>query len=113
MLTEQIETIGRAPLAALDAMSRAVWVDHAAGRLADAEAQQLAEAIEARRRALKRPIQAHSPLRVSVVRESAERAPAANVGASRAPCGRTWAPAGSRRAKRMPSPRPSRHGAGP
>jgi hypothetical protein len=51
MLTEQITAIGRAPLAALDAMSRAVWTDHAAGRLADAEAQALAEAIEAQRRA--------------------------------------------------------------
>ena len=64
MLTEQITAIGWAPLAALDAMSRAVWTDHAAGRLADAEAQALAEAIEARRKALRRPVQAHSPLRV-------------------------------------------------
>src|ERR687884_1680616 len=74
MLTDKIEAIGRAPLAALDSMVRAIWTDHAAGRLADAEAQQLAEAIAARRRALRKPVQAHSPLRVSVVRESAEQA---------------------------------------
>src|SRR5919205_4486569 len=84
MLTDKIEAIGQAPLQVLDAMSRAVWTDHAAGRLADAEAQALAEAIEARRRALKRPVQAHSPLRVAVVREGAERAPAANVATQRA-----------------------------
>src|ERR687884_2216438 len=76
MLTDKIEAIGRAPLAALDAMVRAIWTDHAAGRLADAEAQQLAEAIAARRRALKRPVQGQMPLRVSVVREGEERTPA-------------------------------------
>ena len=31
MSIEQIEAIGRAPLQALDAISRAVWTDHAAG----------------------------------------------------------------------------------
>ena len=67
-IVQHLETIGRAPLQALDAMSRAVWTDHAAGRLADAEAQALAEAIETRRKALKRPAQAHSPLKVVVVR---------------------------------------------
>ncbi len=41
MLTKQIKAIGRAPLASLDSMSRAVWTDHAANRLADAEAQAL------------------------------------------------------------------------
>ena len=65
MLTNKIEAIGRAPLAALDILARAVWGDHAAGKLTDAEAQQLAEAIEARRKALKRPIQGHSPLKVA------------------------------------------------
>src|SRR5919202_3428203 len=55
MLMDKIEAIGRAPLAALDSMVRAIWTDHAAGRLAHAEAQHLAEAIEARRKALKRP----------------------------------------------------------
>ena len=64
MLTEQIAAIGQAAWASLDALARSVWVDHAAGRLADAEAQQLAEAIEARRRALKQPIPGQSPLRV-------------------------------------------------
>src|ERR671939_1910314 len=48
MLTDKIEAIGRASLQVLDAMSRAVWTDHAAGRLADAEAQQVAETSEAR-----------------------------------------------------------------
>src|ERR671927_370978 len=50
-----------------------LWGDHAAGKLTDAEAQQLAETIEARRKALKRPIQGHSSLKVLVVREEAER----------------------------------------
>ena len=65
MLANKIEAIGRAPLAALDILARAVWGDHAVGKLTDAEAQQLAEAIEARRKALKRPAQGHSPLKVA------------------------------------------------
>ena len=104
MSIEQIEAIGRAPLAALDAMSRAVWTDHAAGRLADAEAQQLAEAIEARRRALKRPVQAHSPLRVSVVREGEERAPTASAVGPRA---RARTPARGPRQLILRIPRPA------
>ena len=78
MPNDKIEAIGRAPLQALDSMSRAVWTDHAAGRIGDTEAQALAEAIEARRRAL-RPVQGQSPLKVVVVREGTERAPAGNV----------------------------------
>src|SRR5918912_3934333 len=72
MLTDKIEAIGRAAWASLDTLARAVWTDHATGRLADAEAQALAETIEARRRALKRPFEAHSPLKVVVVREKVE-----------------------------------------
>src|SRR3712207_1005828 len=64
----QIETISRAPAAALDTLARAIWQDHAAGRLADAEAQQLAEAIETRRQALRRPEKGPSALRVAIVR---------------------------------------------
>src|SRR5919202_3015783 len=79
MLADKIEAISRASLPALDALARAVWTDHGAGRLSDNEAQHLAEAIEARRRAARKPIQAHSPLRVSVVREAEKRAPAGNV----------------------------------
>src|ERR687883_76853 len=85
MLTAQIETINRAPWGSLDTLARAVWTDHAAGWLSDAEAQQLAEAIEARRKALRRPVQGHSPLRVGVVREGSECQPAVNVAGSRAP----------------------------
>ncbi len=106
MLTDKIEAIGRAPLAALDAMSRAVWTDHAAGRLADAEAQQLAEAIEARRRALKRPVQAHAPLRVCVVREGERQAPAGNVAGPRAPA---RAPARGPRQLVLRIPTPARY----
>ena len=66
MSIEQIEAIGRAPLATLDALARAVWYDFGAGKLIEAEAAALSDAIEARRRALRRPIQAHAPLLVSV-----------------------------------------------
>ncbi len=74
MPVEQVETIMRAPAAALDTLARAVWQDHAAGRLADAEAQQLAEAIEARRRALRRPEKGPAMLRVAVTREETRSA---------------------------------------
>src|SRR3712207_4597132 len=70
----QIETIMRAPAAALDTLARAVWQDHAAGRLADAEAQQLAETIEARRQALRRPGKGPAVLRVAVTREETRTA---------------------------------------
>ena len=96
-----LETIGQAPYRALDDLARAIWVDHAAGRLADAEAQILAEAIEARRRALKRPTHGHSPLRISVVREGAERAPAGNVAGRAEGVGET------------PTPRAAYRGRGP
>src|SRR5919201_2880075 len=79
MPNDKIEAIGRLPLAALDDIMRAALTDHIAGRLSDDEAQAIYEAVEARRRALKRPVQGHSPLRVSVVREDEERAPADNV----------------------------------
>ena len=79
MPIEQIEAIDRAPLVALDALARAVWQDFGIGKLTEAEASTITEAIEARRRALRRPVQAHAPLRVSVVREGAEPAPATNV----------------------------------
>src|ERR687884_557770 len=58
---------------------RAALTDHIAGRLSDDEAQAIYEAVETRRRALKRPVQGHSPVRVVVVREEAERPPVTNV----------------------------------
>ena len=76
---DKIEAIGRLPLAALDDIMRAALTDHIAGRLSDDEAQAIYEAVETRRQALKRPIQGHSPMRVVVVREGPERAPATNV----------------------------------
>ena len=84
MPIEQIEAVGRAPLAALDDIMRAICADHAAGRLTDDETQALYEAVYARRKALKQPVQGHSPLKVVVVREEAERPPVANVGPRRA-----------------------------
>ena len=78
-IEQHVADIGRAPLAALDALARAVWQDFGTGKLTEAEASTITEAIEARRRALRRPAQAHSPLRVSVVREGVERALEANV----------------------------------
>src|SRR5919205_4507986 len=77
MLTDKIEAISRLPLAALDDIMRAALTDHIAGRLSDDEAQAIYEAVETRRRALKRPVQGHSPLKVVVVREEAERPPVA------------------------------------
>ena len=65
MLTDKIEAISRAPAAALDALARAVWQDYAAGQLTEAEAATISEAIEARRRALRKPVQAHSPLKIA------------------------------------------------
>ena len=85
MLTDKIEAIGRLPLAALDDIMRAALTDHIASRLSDDEAQAIYEAVETRRRALKRPVQAHSPLRVSVVREGEDRASMANIAGPRAP----------------------------
>ncbi len=79
MPIEQIEAIGRAPLAALDDIMRAICADHAAGRLTDDETQALYEAVYARRKALKRPVPGHSPLKVVLVREGAERPPVTNV----------------------------------
>ncbi len=83
MPIEQVETIMRAPAATLDVLARAIWTDHAAGRLSDTEAQQLAEAVEARRRAFRKPVQGQTPLKVVVMREDAERPPASNVAAHR------------------------------
>src|ERR671933_231455 len=106
MLTDKIEAIGRAPAAALDALARAVWQDFGTGKLTEAEAATISEAIEARRKALKRPVEAHSPLRVSVVREGAERTPAGNVAGSRAPA---RAPARGPRQLVLRIPRPARY----
>ena len=76
-IKQHVANIGRAPLAALDALARAVWQDFGTGKLTEAEAEAITEAIEARRRALRRPIQAHAPLRVSV-REGRGRTGASN-----------------------------------
>jgi hypothetical protein len=84
MPTEQIEAIGRAPLSALDGLARAVWADYAAGKLAEAKATALIEAIEGRRAALRRPVVRLSALQVVVVQEGAERSPAGNVEPRRA-----------------------------
>src|SRR5919205_2043212 len=75
MLTDKIETIGRAPAVALDALARAVWQDFGTGKLTEAEAATISEAIQARRKALRKPAQAHMRFKVSVVREDPERAP--------------------------------------
>ena len=69
MLTQQIETITRAPLTSLDELSRAVWTDYAAGRLTETEATAASEAIETRRKALRRPEKGPAVLRVAVSRE--------------------------------------------
>jgi hypothetical protein len=79
--TQLLSEIARASLASLDGLARGIWIDVVAGKIAEAEAGAMIEAIEARRRVLKPPVQAHSPLQVSVVRDGAERPPAANVGA--------------------------------
>ena len=84
MPNDKIEAIGRLPLAALDDIMRAALTNHIAGRLSDDEAQAIYEAVEARRKALRRPIQGHSPLKVVVVREEVERPPVANVEPRRA-----------------------------
>ena len=68
MLTQQIEAISRAPAAALDDIMRAALTDHIAGRLSDDEAQAIYEAVEARRKALRRPVQGHLPLKVACPR---------------------------------------------
>ena len=68
MPIEQIETIMRAPAAALDVLARAIWTDYAAGRLSDTEAQQLAEAVGARHRAFRKPVQGQTPLKVACAR---------------------------------------------
>jgi hypothetical protein len=84
-LGEQISEIARSSIASLDTAARGVWIDLAAGRISKAEAAALSEAIEARRRVLKPPVQAHSPLQVSWVRDGAERPSTASLEASRAP----------------------------
>src|ERR671938_481035 len=81
---DQIEAIGQLPLTALDDIMRAALTDHIAGCLSDDEAQAIYEAVETRRRALKRPVQAHSPLKIVVVREDAKRPPVTNVEPRRA-----------------------------
>ncbi len=56
MLTDKIETISRAPLASLDGIARATWATFAAGAISEAEATQIAEAIERRRAALRKHV---------------------------------------------------------
>jgi hypothetical protein len=60
MFAEQLNTaIATASLNTLDHLARTIWQGHATGVIADAEAQRLAEAIEARRgaaRAVRKPV---------------------------------------------------------
>ena len=86
MSIAQIESVMQAPAAMLDTLARAVWADYAAGKLTEVEAGTIAEAIEARRKALKQPVQGHSPLKVVVVREKTERLPLTNVEPRRPVC---------------------------
>ncbi len=46
MLADKIEAIGRAPMSALDTLARAVWQDFGTGKLTEAEADAIVEAIE-------------------------------------------------------------------
>src|ERR687883_549535 len=69
MLADKIEAIGRAPLAVLDTLARAVWQDLATGQLTEAEADAIVTAIEERRRAARRPAGGLSVPKVVVVRE--------------------------------------------
>ena len=72
MPVEQIEIISRAPLASLDDIARATWAQFAAGALSEAEATQVAEAIERRRTALRRPAPGFAVVpRVAIIREEA------------------------------------------
>src|SRR5919206_2001279 len=75
MFADKIEAIGRAAWASLDGLARAVWQDLGAGTITSAEASSIIEAIEARRRALRRPAGGLSVPRVQVVHEGAERPP--------------------------------------
>ncbi len=54
-ISQHLEMIARASLQALDALSRAVWADFGAGKISEAEASAITEAIEARRAALRQP----------------------------------------------------------
>jgi hypothetical protein len=101
MLADKIEAISRAPLAALDTLARAVWQDFGTGKITEAETNAIVEAIENRRRALRKPTGGPSVPKVSVVREGAERAPAANLGA------RTQAPVRGLRQLVLRIPRPA------
>jgi hypothetical protein len=50
-LADHLRAITDAPLSSLDALARAIWIDHGEGRLSDTHAQALAEAVQARRTA--------------------------------------------------------------
>ncbi len=76
---QHVETIMRAPAAALDDLARAVWQDLAAGRVTEAEADAIVTAIEERRRAARKPAGGLTVPRVVVVREDDKQAPAGNV----------------------------------
>ncbi len=78
-IDQHVDTIMRAPAAALDDLARAVWQDLAAGRLTEAEADAIVTAIEERRRALRKPVGGLSVPKVVVVREATERAPRGDV----------------------------------
>ncbi len=75
MLVHQLETaIAEAPVSALDQFARAVWAGLAADQLSETEAGRLCEAVEARRRALRRPPPGLTMPRVVVVREETQTA---------------------------------------
>ena len=76
--------------AQLDDLARAVWTGFAGGQVSEQQAHQLSEAVEARRRALRRPEKGPAVLRVAVTREERQTA--------------------VREAPR-PAPRPHHHGA--
>src|ERR671926_1537656 len=103
-IAQHLETIARASLQVLDALSRATWADFGAGKISEAEASAITEAIEARRKALRRPVQGQTPLRVAVIRDEGNRAPAGNVAG---PCARARAPARGPRQLVLRIPRPA------
>lgn len=75
---QMAEAIGRAHGAALDALSRALWMAHAAGEMTDGEATTLAEAIAARRKPLGGPGTQSAPLPRKAVQRAAMRSVAIN-----------------------------------
>lgn len=66
MLLDQFSTaVSAAPLHALDDVARTLWRAHGAGALSDAEAEEIAQSIEARRKAARTAQDARQRLRVS------------------------------------------------